>query len=138
MSLPVRDDARLDAITLSPAPVHFKRFAVMNCHGYLAARYLPSIGREMPRVSVTGPALRCSLKENPPGGSLEAKSIRSGLKCSRQVDRTVASHPAGKAPQLLTRVIVHVERSSSIFEIRTQATSDHFRLFRSTRFFLQS
>src|SRR5215469_6927176 len=45
VSLAMRDDARLDAVALSPAPIHFKGFAVMDCHDHLRCGEIPSLDR---------------------------------------------------------------------------------------------
>jgi hypothetical protein len=49
------------------------------------------------------------LNVNPPDGSVEAKSIRSCLKCWRLIDLTVASRPKNEAPQFLARCAVFLD-----------------------------
>src|SRR5215471_21691375 len=70
------------------------------------------MGREVQWVSVTGPTRRCSLQLNPPVGSLNAKSIRSCLKCWRLIDLTFSLSLAGGGPPIPRPFPVIPERQS--------------------------
>ena len=79
-------------------------------------------------MSVTGPTRKCSLHVNPPAGSLDAKSIRSCLKCWRLIDLTVTSPPAGEDPQFLARYAVfpNVRWATLLFYLYDRANAHQF------------
>jgi hypothetical protein len=71
------------------------------------------------------------LHVNPPAGSVDAKSIRSCLKCWRLIDLTVASHHRARTPNFARYPVfpnVIGRRSISIITIE-QADTNYYYTF---------
>src|SRR5215469_11637778 len=97
VNLAMRDDARLDAIALRPAPLHFKGFAFMDCHDHLRGRKIPSLDRAGGAVRECDRPRTQMLAEREPAGWFARCKVDQIMAQVPACDRSHRSFPTRRA-----------------------------------------
>jgi hypothetical protein len=135
VSVAMRDGNRLCAVTLSPAPVHFKRLALVYCHYYLGGCEILAFDRARSAVSERHRSdTQVFVVCKPPGWLARCKVDQVMLQMLTPDRSHWSLPPAGEGPQFFARYAIspNVRCPSSMF-YPYDRTSRKLLLLRSSK-----
>src|SRR5712671_8017075 len=132
MSMAMRDNDRLCAVTLSPAPAHLERFALVYCHYYLRGGEILAFHRAGSAVSERDRSDIQMFVACEPAGGLARCKVDQVMPQMLAPDRSHRSlPPTGEGPQFFVRYAVfpNVRCPRSIFYPYDRTSRDSLLLY---------